>query len=618
MALISNRYNLQKTIAMGGMAEIWLATQLGEGGFKRLCAVKRILAHYAQDAEFVQMFRDEAHISKRLQHANIVRVEGYEEIDGTPAIIMEFIDGADLRTLLAHCEKAGNRLSIPMIIFLGAEAARGLHYAHTKVDEITGRALNIIHRDISPQNILVSFEGEVKITDFGIAEADNKMTETKPGVIKGKYSYMSPEQISNKPIDASTDVFALGIVLWETLSMQRLFSGDNEVHTINLVRACQIPTTLRQQNTEVTHELEGIIRKALEKDRRNRYQSAEELEKALRTYLNKHHPQFSPGELGELLKDVLSNKRETMREEIKKALTSPRLQTKNALIKEKLQEGEPKYNQNISEIKLQSGRDVGTASHIKPMLTAANQVNRGFSGHSSPKFMSPNPSHKMSRSSRKRSKRSSSKSRHRKSASLFNMAGMFVFAAIVALAGLMGYSTWRQQAQSHGFASIRLSTDPSAVTLTLDNKPLFGGEFVSSPILIDKISPNRKHNLIISRDGYQSLKWTFEANPGAKIEKSNLSLNPRDNLITLKIIATHVGRGERPFINISGERNSGFLPLTVNDINFNQNYSLKVYPNYPNEKQKYFNCVIRSPSASKKTRELSLSINLKLQSCSLR
>ena len=137
------------------------------------------------------MFRDEAHICKRLQHANIVRVEGFEEVEGSYAIIMEYVDGADLRTLLHAVEQAKRRLPIPMACFVIAEAARGLHYAHTKVDEITQQALGIVHRDISPQNILVSFEGEIKVTDFGIADAESKLTETRPGIVKGKYSYMS-------------------------------------------------------------------------------------------------------------------------------------------------------------------------------------------------------------------------------------------------------------------------------------------------------------------------------------------------------------------------------------------------------------------------------------------
>jgi len=204
-----SRYILAKKIARGGMAEIFLGKQVGEDGFQRLVAIKRILPHYSSDQEFSQMFRDEAHICKRLQHANIVRVEGFEEVDGSYALIMEYVDGADLRTLLHAIEQSKKRMPVPMACYITAEAARGLHYAHTKIDEITQQPLGVVHRDVSPQNILVSFEGEIKITDFGIADAESKLTETRPGIVKGKYSYMSPEQISAKQVDARTDIFAL-------------------------------------------------------------------------------------------------------------------------------------------------------------------------------------------------------------------------------------------------------------------------------------------------------------------------------------------------------------------------------------------------------------------------
>ncbi|MBP6219443.1 MAG: serine/threonine protein kinase, partial [Oligoflexales bacterium] len=228
----NSRYILYKRVARGGMAEIYLGKHIGEDHFQRVCCIKRILPHYAQEHEFVEMFRDEAHICKSLQHANIVRVEGFEEVEGSYAIIMEFINGGDLRTVLSTCEKSGERISVPISVYMAAEAARGLHYAHTKRDEITGKELGIVHRDISPQNILISFEGEVKVTDFGIADAESKETETKPGIVKGKYSYMSPEQITAQAVDARTDVFALGIILWESLAMRRLFHAENEIEII--------------------------------------------------------------------------------------------------------------------------------------------------------------------------------------------------------------------------------------------------------------------------------------------------------------------------------------------------------------------------------------------------
>lgn len=201
-------YILGQVVARGGMAEVYRGLHVGQDGFRRLVAIKRILPHHAQNTEFTEMFKDEAHIGQRLQHANIVKVEGFDIIQGSPSIIMEFIDGSDLRAVLSAVESKktapGKRNSMPngLCAYIIAEAARGLHYAHTRYDDLTNKPLNIVHRDISPQNLLISWEGEVKITDFGIAAADRdfKQTETKAGIVKGKYSYMSPEQISGKNV----------------------------------------------------------------------------------------------------------------------------------------------------------------------------------------------------------------------------------------------------------------------------------------------------------------------------------------------------------------------------------------------------------------------------------
>ncbi len=302
------------------MAEIYLGKAVGEAAFQKIVAIKRILPHYAQDKEFIEMFRDEAHICKRLQHNNIVQVYDFTEVDGSYALIMEHVDGADLRSLLSACETAKTRLSVPMALFISACAARALHYAHTKTDEITNEALGIVHRDISPQNILISYEGDVKITDFGIASAENKLTETRPGVVKGKYSYMSPEQVAAKPLDGRSDVFSLAIVLWETLAMKRLFAGMTEVESIRKVQNCEIPYDISELNPEIDQELRGIVMKGLSKDRKLRYQTAAAFEKDLLRYLHSHYSEFTSRELGNFLKRILAKKRDKTQDDIKETL----------------------------------------------------------------------------------------------------------------------------------------------------------------------------------------------------------------------------------------------------------------------------------------------------------
>lgn len=317
----TNQYILEKKIARGGMAEIWLCRQIGGGGFQRICAVKRILPHYAEDLEYVQMFRDEAEIGKSLRHANIVSVEGFQAFGPTWGIIMEFVEGSDLRALLHHCATNQMRLTVPVALFIIADAAKGLHYAHGKIEERTGKHLGIIHRDISPQNIIVSFSGEVKITDFGIANAKSRMTDTKSGIVKGKYSYMSPEQVAAKNIDSRSDIFSLGIVLWECLAMHRLFNFDTDVETIKNVHECQIPSILRDLNKDVDQELESIVMRALQRDVNRRYQTASELEREIRRYLSKKYPGFTSEDVARFVSNSLQKKKKEIGEDIRNLLS---------------------------------------------------------------------------------------------------------------------------------------------------------------------------------------------------------------------------------------------------------------------------------------------------------
>ena len=216
------RYQLLKKLATGGMAQIYLARQLGPEGFEKLLVVKRILPHLAENEEFITMFLDEARIAARLNHPNVVQIFDLGAQDDSFFIAMEFIHGEDVRRVWKHADKVGKPIPLPLICRIIIEACAGLDYAHKKLDA-SGRPLNIVHRDISPQNILVAFEGGVKIVDFGIAKAADQATVTKSGVLKGKYSYMSPEQAAGQPIDCRTDIFALGVVLYELLTGTRLF-----------------------------------------------------------------------------------------------------------------------------------------------------------------------------------------------------------------------------------------------------------------------------------------------------------------------------------------------------------------------------------------------------------
>ncbi|HEX6835558.1 MAG TPA: serine/threonine-protein kinase, partial [Polyangia bacterium] len=232
-------YQLLSQLAVGGMAEIYIARTHGVGGFEKLVALKVIHPNFSADPDFVQMLVDEAKLSVQLTHANIVQTFDLGRVDEQYYIAMELIDGIDLYKLLRRASEHEIDFPFEVAAFIAAEVAQGLDYAHRKRDA-RGRPLKIVHRDVSPQNVLVSFDGEVKIVDFGIAKAALRGQQTAAGVIKGKYYYMSPEQAWGDPIDARTDIFSAGILLYEMIVGQMLYMEEDLEKLLDVVRKAQI------------------------------------------------------------------------------------------------------------------------------------------------------------------------------------------------------------------------------------------------------------------------------------------------------------------------------------------------------------------------------------------
>ena len=470
-----SRYMLYKKVARGGMAEIYLGKQFGKDGFQRICCIKRILPHFAQDKEFIEMFRDEAHICKRLQHANIVRVEGFEEVQGSYAIIMEFINGGDLRYILSCCEKKSTVLTIPMVLYIISEAARGLHYAHKKRDDLTGKPMDIVHRDISPQNILISFEGEVKVTDFGIADADNKDTETKPGIVKGKYSYMSPEQISAKSVDARTDVFALSIVLWEMLAMKRLFQGSNEANTIRMVQTCQINEDLRSINPNVDDALYKIVKKGLSKNPKDRYASAAELDKILRKYINSNFSDFTVSDLADFLKKILNVRMLEMQAEVKKLLSMG-----------------PGTNLNLKRSPQETRNNRQRRHQPERMRDFRGRINSGNKSYVQRNTNNTNMTRQRSNSvpnQQKRYARGGNRKIESRKTSFRTYLFFFCILAIVAY--------FNKDSLFSPLGTVQLQFSPSTVRLSLNGQSIFKNKYVKSPIELVPIKSKGKNQYVI-------------------------------------------------------------------------------------------------------------------------
>ncbi len=304
------RYFLLDMIAQGGMAEIFRARQITTEGLGRTLVIKRIQPTFGSNSEFLSMFQAETRVMMNFNHPNIVQLQDFGEEDNQPFIAMEFIEGKSLRYVKDRIlERVGN-FPPDLAVYIIAQAAAGLHYAHTFKDKLDGKPLNLVHRDISPQNILLSYDGNVKIIDFGIAKAATNSEQTRAGVIKGKPSYLSPEQIDpgTGQLDGRSDLFSLGIVLWELLAGRKLFAGDNDLATLRLIQNCQ--NTIRapsEFNKLVPHELDYIVLQALAKDRDKRFPNALEFQRKLQRWLVSFNPDFNPIDLAGEIKQLFSN-----------------------------------------------------------------------------------------------------------------------------------------------------------------------------------------------------------------------------------------------------------------------------------------------------------------------
>ncbi len=310
------KYLLLDRISVGGMAEVFKAKSYGVEGFEKVIAIKRILPSMGEDKDFIKMFIDEAKIAGQLSHANICQIFELGKHQGAHFIAMEYIWGKDLLQIQNRLRKGGQIMPVAMACYVIAKTCEGLDYAHRKRDAM-GRHLEIVHRDCSPQNILISYEGEVKLIDFGIARAASRSSRTNAGVLKGKFGYMSPEQVRGLPLDHRSDLFAIGTVFYESLTGERLFQGESDFSTLERVRNADVrpPSEL---NHSIPPEVESIVMRALARDVKTRYQSGAELHADLQAFLTRQDVPFTNKTMADWLKaafrDDLERERSLMEE----------------------------------------------------------------------------------------------------------------------------------------------------------------------------------------------------------------------------------------------------------------------------------------------------------------
>ncbi len=299
------KYVLIDRIAVGGMAEIFLARQEGLEGFEKTIVIKRIRPHLSNQQSFVNMFLNEAKLAAQLNHPNIVQIYDLGRISDSYFIAMEYIFGRDMRRIIPKADGMGIPFPMVYALKIASSVCEGLYYAHQKTD-MYGNALHIVHRDITPENIFVSFDGTVKILDFGIAKAANQIEQTRAGEIKGKLSYMSPEQCTGRALDHRSDIFSLGVVLYEWITGFKLFTGESEVAILKSITDGKIypPSYFK---ADVPEAVEHILMKALDKDREKRYQTAWDMQYDLDQFLSQY--EFTPSNihLANFLKQLFSD-----------------------------------------------------------------------------------------------------------------------------------------------------------------------------------------------------------------------------------------------------------------------------------------------------------------------
>ena len=305
--MTDQRYRLIEKLESGGMAEVFLAEATSVQGFKKRVAIKRVLPHLASHTNFIGMFLDEARLGARLSHANIVSVFDIGSADNSYFIVMEFVDGTNLKKIMETLRLKRESFPLKDVIYIAMEACRGLSYAHELRDD-DGGPLELVHRDVSPPNILISRRGEVKVTDFGLAKARTQLERTDPGVVKGKFSYLSPEAATGQDVTERADVFALGVCIWEMLAGRRLFLGETDYETVQAVSSARVPS-LVGDHPQVEPEFEKILLKSLERDPDERFESAREFGDTLAGYLFHHQMKVTSYDIANLVKAALERQK---------------------------------------------------------------------------------------------------------------------------------------------------------------------------------------------------------------------------------------------------------------------------------------------------------------------
>lgn len=499
----AGQYYLMEKLAQGGMAEIYKGLSYDVHGLKKTVCIKKILPHLLASSEFIDSLIDEAKLAVRLVHGNIAQTYDLGKVGDDYFMVMEYVDGRSLSQIHKKCLSKGELIPIPILVFVVSEVLNGLNYMHRRTDE-NGNPLNIVHRDISPQNIMVSYSGTVKIIDFGIAKAMFKVGSTDSGVLKGKFAYMSPEQAHGDALDQRSDVFSLGIILHEMITGKRLFKAEDSRQTIRNVRRAQVesPSLFR---ADLPDELDRISMKALSKDRRRRYLFASEMHNDLVKFLYTTYPEFKPSDIGRFLQELFAD--DIADGKVAEADTkTPHLiidKSNSALMGDGQFEvtGFARAPLNMHEYMLGEMPDHSKKQEesLEPAEKQPGESETGVQG-------TPLEARRADREEKTSSLRKS-----------FFSAKILVIAAIALVcAGLLIHQFLAKKKEAPvppaNIAEIVVTSTPEDASIAIDNKIMGSG----SPVTIKNISTEEEHTLEISREGFIPQSRVLKLAPGEK------------------------------------------------------------------------------------------------------
>ena len=520
------KYTLIRHLATGGMAELYLALQRSISGFEKLIVIKKILDRYAADKEFIEMFLDEARIAATLNHPNIVQIFDVGSVGKDYFIAMEYIHGEDLRNIVGAMRKKKMRsfpLEHAISIIMGV--SKGLSYAHDHRG-LTGDALNIVHRDISPQNILVTFNGEIKVVDFGIARAMAKeagIETDKSGALRGKFPYMSPEQIRGLNLDKRSDIFSVGIVLFELTTGRRLFKGKNELETLSMIVDHEYPKP-SSVASDYPRDLEEIALTALQKDRDLRYSAALTLHQELEDFARNHKIKVSTIELGKFMEDLFYEK---IREE-----------------KEALKEGK-KLADVIAE-KEASEIDLDEFLDLSSMPSSGGTTGRAMATDAA--AVSGIMAMPMADDKR------------RKGGLLMAVIALIVL--VVASAGaFFGYQMYtRAQERALHIGKVNVITDPPGAAVYVDGEKVAG----ETPLAVDKLKADVRYGIKVKMDGYEPAKREVSITQERPTLDLKIKLDPI-KAAGMAVLKVETNVPEAVFI-LDGEKMEGTGSITIDRV----------------------------------------------------